>query len=134
MRYHKIINMEIPKTTFQAKMIVGCGKRPSLISKPKAREAKQKTYYNLLKNRPPKTLKGPYHLALYFYFQAPKSRIKKCKGLQPMIVRPDLDNLIKGFQDAMVDAGWIENDQQVYALDLRKYETIKLDYVSVTIF
>ena len=134
MRYHQAINMVIPKTTFQAKRIVRFGKRPALIAKPEAKAAKEHIYKNLRNAKPANIIKPPYHICIVFYFLAPKSRIKKCKEVQPMIVKPDIDNLAKGFLDGMVDARWIEKDQQVYRLDLTKFETNNREFVTITIF
>lgn len=126
--------MEIPKTTFQAKRIVKCGKFPRLIAKPEAKAAKEHIAAHLYNNKPRNVLEPPYRVDIRFHFKAPQSRIKKVKKKTPMSVKPDVDNLAKGFLDCMVEAHWIKADQQVYELNISKYEIPTNDYVSVTIY
>lgn len=133
MRYHKVITMEIPRTTFQAKMPVEAGGRAMIITKPEAKAARQHILRNLQKSAPKNILKGPYIIILKFFFKAPKSRIKKIQNPSPMIVKPDIDNLQKWFLDCLVDARWIENDQQVYDIKATKHEVTIQDHVSITI-
>lgn len=54
---------------------------------------------------------GPLRLSLSFHFVKPKSAKKRVHH----IVKPDLDNLIKGVKDALKGIAWMD-DSQVVAL------------------
>lgn len=138
MRHHVQMVMEIPRTTFQAKMPIMVGGRPRIIDKGQARQSKNYIVCEMLDHRPPVVLKPPYNIHITFLFKAPKCRRRKFKdkpGLnQPMHVKPDIDNLAKGFIDCMVKASWIEADQQIYKLSLGKFETMGNEQVAISIY
>ena len=119
MTYSKFIPMEVPRTTFQAKMPVRIGCFARIIDKPEAKAMKRQIYSLLYDERPPNIATGPTIVSLDFYFQPAKS--DRCKILSPRPKKPDIDNLCKGFLDAMVKAEWIENDQSVVSLQARKW-------------
>jgi Holliday junction resolvase RusA-like endonuclease len=65
-----------------------------------------------------------FYLSAEFYFAYPKSFPKRQREeAAPMRKRCDLDNLVKGLMDAMQDAGMIQDDRQLSAIDLSKHWT-----------
>lgn len=66
------------------------------------------------KYKPLKPICGPISLSVKFYFAAPKRPKHK-----EHIVRPDLDNLIKGIKDAFNKRFWLD-DSQVNEMHIRK--------------
>lgn len=119
MTYTKFIPMEVPRTTFQAKMPIRMGGFARIIDKPEAKAMKRQLFSMLYDERPPNCATGPTIVEFDFYFQPAKS--DRCKIIQPRTKKPDIDNLCKGFLDAMVKAEWIENDQSVCCLRARKW-------------
>jgi Holliday junction resolvase RusA-like endonuclease len=121
MTYQKFIPMEVPRTTFQAKMPVRIGEHARIIDKPAAQAMKKQLYLLFYQHRPEQVLKGPMIVRLRFIFQAAKS--PKFQGLRPRVRKPDIDNLSKGFIDAMVKGQWIENDQSICKLSATKWDS-----------
>lgn len=135
MTYTRFIEMNIPTTTFQSKQIVYVGSSPRLVSTRESKRAKKLIETALLIHRPEKPAKGSICVSLDFYFPPPKSHRWKPEDneLADKTTKPDLDNLCKGFIDAMVKSGWIENDQSVTSLNASKYMHKSLRGVNVSV-
>jgi len=121
MTYSKFIAMEVPKTTFQAKMPVKMGNFARIIDKPEAKAMKRQIYSMLYDERPANIMTGPMTVTMEFFFQPAKTRKLK-SGQRWRTVKPDLDNLCKGFIDTLVKAEWIENDQSIVQLMALKWD------------
>lgn len=71
-----------------------------------------------------KPLPGPLQVTLAFYYPIPKSWSKQKKleaddqGIMPM-VKPDIDNVVKGVFDALTGIAW-EDDR--FVVDLRTFK------------
>lgn len=74
-------------------------------------EAKQK--FNV------KTYTGPTTVGLVFVYPHTKQSAKQGDSV-PKVTRPDIDNLSKSVLDCMVAAGWMEDDNIIVELILRK--------------
>lgn len=135
MTYARFIEMEIPTTTFQSKQIVYISGRPTLVATSQAKRAKKIIEEALLLHRPDQPAKGSICVLLDFYFDAPKAHKwqKEDKDYAHKTTKPDIDNLCKGFIDAMVSTGWIENDQSVTKLYASKYMHKSLRGVNVSV-
>lgn len=83
--------------------------------------------------RTPFTPKQPLELEIAYFFPyrsgTPKS-ITSRGVMVPMVERPDCDNLTKGLQDVLVDAGIIPDDAQVSKLAVEKIRWCE-QYISV---
>lgn len=126
---------EIPRTTFQAKNIVKIGRFSKLADGKKLKQAKVGLMELMEYHKPKVTIPGPYRIEMKFYFSPPKARLKRVQkeGVIYRIVKPDLDNLVKGFTDAMAKTGWINGDEKVVEYDLAKYEKLNSEYVEICI-
>ncbi len=62
-------------------------------------------------------IEGPISAGFTFYFNRPKSTPKKQNW---KTTKPDLDNLLKGVQDALERAGVFKNDAQICDTSSRK--------------
>ena len=73
----------------------------------------------------PKSIYG--ELQISFYLKRPKS---KSKVLQNHQVKPDLDNLIKAFMDALENSGVIKNDSNFHSIiAMKRYgEVPKIEF------
>lgn len=81
------------------------------------------------KFKPKKPLTGPLHVEIAFAVKPPK---KRKHPIYP-IVKPDLDNYVKGCQDAMNQVFYLD-DAQIVSLKLTKYYAMDLNpRISVTI-
>ena len=74
-------------------------------------EAKQKFHV--------KTHTGQTTVGIVFVYPHTKQTAKQGHSV-PKTTRPDVDNLAKSVLDCMVDAGWLEDDNIVVELILRK--------------
>lgn len=73
-----------------------------------------------------KVSKGAYSsLNAKFYFKFPKNtaKYKLVEGF-PKTTKPDIDNLVKGLQDAVEQSGIITNDSRIHKLNIEKLYTI----------
>ena len=72
-----------------------------------------------------KTIEGVCYVRVNFYYSHTKEskRVSDREKLQfvEKATRPDLDNLVKGLLDSMVDAGVLKDDGQITRLTLSKY-------------
>lgn len=74
-------------------------------------EAKQK--FNV------KTYTGPTTVGVVFVYPHTKQSAKEGHSV-PKVTRPDVDNLAKSVLDCMVSAGWLEDDNLIVELILKK--------------
>ena len=123
MTYSRWIEMDIPTTTFQSKQIVYLYGTPRLVATAQAKRAKKEIEKHFAYNKPNAPIRGQITVTLCFFFPAPKSHNwnKTGKEFVDKTTKPDIDNLCKGFIDAMVATGWIENDQSICSLHATKY-------------
>ena len=104
----------IPTTTSQQKKYSFKTRRTY---EPPKLKAARSLYMEKLKEYIPETkFVGPVELSVVFHFATPD---KKKKGTYKRS-RPDLDNMIKLFQDCLVQSGYFEDDNQVVKLVLEK--------------
>ena len=61
----------------------------------------------------------PLHLSALFLMPRPKSMPKRRADREHMVVRPDLDNLVKALKDACNEILWVD-DSQVAAMSIAK--------------
>jgi len=73
--------------------------------------------------KPSTPLDGPIELHFIFIVPRPKYlEAKKCPdGLIPCAKKPDYDNLAKGTQDALSNAGFWVNDSQIFDARIQKF-------------
>ena len=76
---------------------------------------------------------APVKLSGEFVMKRPK-RLKKTDLLVPHVVRPDLDNLIKSTQDAIVDSGILGDDCVIFGLNMIKRYADPDEAPHVTLF
>lgn len=69
---------------------------------------------------------GPLTIKVTFRLPMPRSRPKWIQKLQryPSTVKPDLDKLVRGLLDGMVQGGLIRDDALVFSLQAVKYEVV----------
>lgn len=112
--------MKIPTKTAQEKKLALRGGRPVLYTPPELRDIRARYVAALMPHRPKAPLEGPVKLYTAWIFP--------CSSRHPngayKTTRPDTDNLLKGFKDAMTEAGFWKDDAQV-ALELtyKRYGT-----------
>ncbi len=112
-----------PKTTAQQKRLVQTSAGP-LFYKGKVQQAAEATFTALLlPHRPARPLPAPLRLEIVAIWPWRTKDSKKIRALGriPHIVRPDLDNWVKGFVDSLAQLRFIENDAQIADLRIRKY-------------
>lgn len=66
-----------------------------------------------------KTYTGPTTVGVVFVYPHTKQSAKEGQSV-PKVTRPDVDNLAKSVLDCMVSAGWLEDDNLVVELILKK--------------
>jgi Holliday junction resolvase RusA-like endonuclease len=120
------VNALPPRRTAQQKGVFVRNGRAHFYTKSAVRQQEQNTVALVLSHLPPdwEPLCGPLKLHLRFCFPYRKSEKKAVVrgGLEiPHFVRPDLDNLLKGFLDALTTAGCFTDDAQIF--DLRVVKT-----------
>lgn len=103
--------MKIPTKTAQEKKLALRGGRPVLYTPPELRDIRARYVAALMPHRPDAPLEGPVKLYTAWIFP--------CSSRHPegtyKMTRPDTDNLLKGFKDAMTEAGFWMDDAQVAA-------------------
>ena len=84
------------------------------------RTAQAKAFWQALfeKYAPDRPLQGPLSVIVLFYYHRPKGSKSQYKT-----TRPDLDNLMKMAQDAMMHTGYFKDDSQIALLSLGKFNT-----------
>lgn len=78
-------------------------------------------------SRPDAPLEGAIHVEVEFHLPRPKRLMRKKdpSGVVRHKGRPDLDNLVKAFLDALTDDGWWKDDAQVCSVSAAKYHHAK---------
>lgn len=103
--------IRIPTKTAQEKKLALRGGRPVLYTPPELRDIRARYMAALMPHRPKAPLEGPVKLYTAWIFP--------CSSRHPngsyKTTRPDTDNLLKGFKDAMTEAGFWKDDAQVAA-------------------
>jgi Holliday junction resolvase RusA-like endonuclease len=66
-----------------------------------------------------KTYTGPTTVGVVFVYPHTKQSAKEGHSV-PKVTRPDVDNLAKSVLDCMVSAGWLEDDNLIVELILKK--------------
>lgn len=66
-----------------------------------------------------KTYTGPTTVGVVFVYPHTKQSAKEGQSV-PKVTRPDVDNLAKSVLDCMVSAGWLEDDNLIVELILKK--------------
>ena len=84
------------------------------------RTAQAKAFWQALfeKYAPDRPLQGPLSVIVLFYYHRPKGNKSQYKT-----TRPDLDNLMKMAQDAMMHTGYFKDDSQIAIQSLGKFNT-----------
>lgn len=79
-------------------------------------------------------IESPIKLTGEFVLKRPK-RLKKAELLVPHVARPDLDNLIKSTQDAIVDSGILGDDCIIWSINMikRYADPEEAPHVSITL-
>ena len=88
----------------------------------------------LLPYQPETALEGAIKLEIDLFYSWRKTETKKnkAKGILPVVVKPDLDNWVKQFNDCLTRLSFWKDDAQVYDLHLRKFYADK-PHISVKI-
>ena len=112
-----------PRSTHHAKRIVRVGQWSRLADKAELVAAKEMLDALLLPHQPPAPLPGPIMLALEFTWPwlSSHSRRVKAQVRVPMTSRPDCSNITKTFEDRLVALRFIEDDNAVVDLHVRKW-------------
>lgn len=118
-KYTRLLEVEkIPTgTAQQRKIAITHGRVRSYPSK--SLEETRRVYDIALKRSgvPPEPFSGAVKLTVSFIYG---TSVKKNIRQGYKTTRPDLDNVLKPFQDALVRNGYLEEDSQVVQLDLQK--------------
>lgn len=113
MRLDFFLPGEPPTITAQEKGLgtrrVGYKLVPFAYETPEVKNARNYFAWQLSGHRPTQEIKGPVRLVTIWTWKATKSH----KAGTYRDTKPDTDNLIKLFKDAMADVGFFENDSRV---------------------
>jgi len=116
MMLHSFVIPVAPKSLqFGGKRLCVIGGHARFFKDKKATAYQDEIRYRVRDHLPKVPHGGPLCLALTFNLPAPKAM----KRIGPAVKRPDLDNLIKGTQDALSDF-W-EDDSQIVRLFAQKF-------------
>jgi len=112
-----------PTTSHHAKRIVRVGQFSRLADKPELVAAKAMLDSLLLPHQPAAPLMGPVSLTLEFTWpwRASESKRVRAAGRAPMTSRPDCSNVTKTIEDRLVALRFIEDDNAVVDLHVRKW-------------
>lgn len=112
-----------PKTSHHAKRIVRVGKWARLADKPELVAAKDMLDALLLPHQPAAPFQGPVRLDLEFTWpwRASDSKRVRAQGRVPHTARPDCSNLTKTLEDRLVALRFLEDDNAVVDLRVRKW-------------
>jgi Holliday junction resolvase RusA-like endonuclease len=126
MRFH--LNCIPPKTSHHHKKITTIrtkagGEFRKLVDRPELVAAKGLLEELLIGYRPDVPVLGPYVLTLEFTWPWRKSEKKRTLALGriPHVSRPDCSNLAKTLEDRLVSLRFIDDDNAVSELRVRKY-------------
>jgi Holliday junction resolvase RusA-like endonuclease len=112
-----------PKATHHAKKIVRVGKFSRLADKPELVSAREMLMALLRPHQPKKPIAPPIVLSLEFTWpwRGGDSAKTRARGRLPSIVKPDADNSAKLLTDVLVALRFIEADQHIAELTVRKW-------------
>lgn len=111
--------IRIPAKTAQEKKLALRGGRPVLYTPPELREIRSRYVAALLAHAPEAPMCGPVRLYTAWIFPQGRHVAGEFKT-----TKPDTDNLLKGFKDAMTEAGFWKDDAQVAAeFTVKRYGT-----------
>ena len=118
---------KIPTTTAQQKGERIVGGRIVHYDREGVSEAKELFLAHLLTRKPdaPAPKGVPLSVAIRFYFPEnwdPEKEAGTAKGIRWRMKKPDCDNLVKIFLDCMTVAGYFQDDSQISALEVEKYD------------
>lgn len=102
--------IRIPTKTAQEKKLALRSGRPVLYTPPELREIRSRYVAALIAHAPEVPMTGPIRLYTAWVFPTGRHRAGAFKT-----TKPDTDNLLKGFKDAMTEAGFWKDDAQVAA-------------------
>ena len=123
-KHHCFIPCEPPRNTSQSGNRIHRKKDGTyFVGKNKKQLKTQATLKRFLSlHKPTRKFTGMLKLNVHWVYPFKRSETKKNKSLGyiPCNKRPDLDNIAKGLLDAMQKADWIEDDGQIYNLQLTK--------------
>lgn len=115
MRHQFFENCILPKTTKQVS-----GRRA--YDPPAVRVAKATWLAIMRRNAPKEPFQGALRLSLCLTWPQGRKSRRKAVSVEPMAVRPDVDNLCKIILDAMTQAGFWKDDSQVADLRICKFK------------
>lgn len=117
------LNCIPPTTNHHAKKIVRIGKFSRLADKPELVAAKETIDGLLLPHQLSEPMAGPYRLRLEFTWPWLGKHGKRVRaaGRIPHTSRPDCSNLTKTIEDRLVRLRFIEDDNAVVDLQVRKW-------------
>lgn len=84
----------------------------------------------------PEPLSGPIRVGIAFYYPIPKSWSKRDReeandhGIMP-VVKPDIDNCIKGVFDALNKIAWRDDNQVVEQSSFKRYSNAPSIVISI---
>ena len=113
-----------PKTTHQASLRIFKTKagRQFVGRDNKGRSVARMLESLLIPYRPTHLIDEPVLLTVRYYYPYRKSEPKKNrKALIPHTSKPDADNILKGYIDAMTRAGFWKDDNIVFRINFEKY-------------
>lgn len=128
MKIEFILHCEPPKHTAQGSSVIlqnfktgkyFIGKKANS----KATQTKNELLALLIPYRPQIPLQGAIKLEIDIFYSWRKSETKKnrAKGIMPVVVKPDLDNWVKQFNDCLTRLAFWRDDAQVADMHLRKF-------------
>jgi Holliday junction resolvase RusA-like endonuclease len=117
------LNCVPPTANHQRKRIVKIGKFSRLADKPELVAAKAMLDELLLPHQPPAPVPGPYVMTLEFTWpwRASESKRVRALGRIPHTSRPDCSNLTKTIEDRLVALRFMDDDNAVVDLRVRKF-------------
>ena len=119
---------DIPSTTAQQRRHGANGRNwrtPGL-------KAAQAAWQALLeKHKPVTPMTGPVAVDISLIYHR---KLSGREPIEPRIERPDCDNIVKVILDAMVRAGYFEDDRQVYCIGVQKFnQRVHADAVHIQV-
>lgn len=119
--------IRIPTKTAQEKKLALRGGRPVIYTPPELRDIRSRYVAALIAHAPEKPMAGPIRLYTEWIFPQGRHRAGEFK-----ITKPDTDNMIKLFKDAMTDAGfWLDDAQVAVEMTEKRYGPYEGVYVIV---
>ena len=125
-----------PTATAQQKGAFVCGGRVRFFTKKKVRQSENFLAALLSMHAPDVPFSEPVAVTVRWPFPWRKSERKSvtmaCDPI-PHVSRPDLDNLMKMAQDAMMHTGYFKDDSQIAIQSLGKFNTDDFEGVKVSL-